>query len=276
MEFWQLILLAIVQGITEFLPVSSSGHIVALATVLDVNALALDELNIALHLGTLLAICFVYREQIKALCGVDRRLVLPIIVGSIPAGIVGGVLVVSGLNETLQRVDIAGAMLIITGLFLWFGSRRESDPDLETCATETQSKSDVSITKVVIIGTFQALAIVPGLSRSGLTIVVAQRLGMEAKLATRFSFFLAIPIISGASLITIWKEIRGSDGIVKELAPQQTPNLYLLLVGVVVSGLVGLFTLRWLIRVIERGKFHRFAFWCIPLGILLLIYSLYG
>ena len=73
MEFWQLILLAIVQGITEFLPVSSSGHIVALATVLDVNALALDELNIALHLGTLLAICFVYREQIKALCGVDRR-----------------------------------------------------------------------------------------------------------------------------------------------------------------------------------------------------------
>jgi len=120
------------------------------------------------------------------------------------------------------------------------------------------------------------LAILPGLSRSGVTIVVAQRLGVEAKLATRFSFFLAIPIISGASLITIWKEIRGSDGIVKELAPQQTPNLYLLLVGVVVSGLVGLFTLRWLIRVIERGKFHRFAFWCIPLGILLLIYSLYG
>lgn len=276
MDFWQLILLGLVQGLSEFLPISSSGHIVALGTIFQIDVTKLDDISIALHFGTLMTICTVYSEQLKDLSGKDRALLKPLFIGSLPAGIVGIILVATGLNDQLHRADIAGLMLIITGCVLWFGGRADSEevvPDTHSTTPTVSGKS------AFLIGLTQACAILPGLSRSGLTIVTARLLGVDAKLATKFSFFLAIPIICGASLITFISsimEFRESGGNEGELAPQQQDALYLLLIGVVISAAVGFIALRWLIKLIERGKFHQFAFWCIPLGVILLIYSLYG
>ena len=276
MDFWQLILLGLIQGLSEFLPISSSGHIVALGTIFQIDVTKLGDISIALHFGTLMAICAVYSEQLKDLSGKDRVLLKPLFIGSLPAGIVGIILVATGLNDQLHRADIAGLMLIITGCVLWFGGRVDSEEEVPDTPSTTPTVSGKS---AFLIGLTQACAILPGLSRSGLTIVTARRLGFDAKLATKFSFFLAIPIIGGASLMTFIAsimEFRESGGNEGELAPQQQDALYLLLIGVVISAAVGFIALRWLIKLIERGKFHQFAFWCIPLGVILLIYSLYG
>ncbi|MBA63308.1 MAG: UDP-diphosphatase [Planctomycetaceae bacterium] len=268
MEFWQLILLAIIQGITEFLPVSSSGHLVALATFIGIENSQLDDLNIALHFGTLLAICCIYFQQIKQLFHRDRHLLTPLVVGSIPAGIVGMALVVLDWEKNLYQPEITGSMLIITGLILWFGRPKQR--------INSPNEARVCLKSALAIGVMQAFAIFPGISRSGTTIVAARRLGLPSELAARFSFFLAIPIITAASLITLYRLLAPSGVNQTELAPQQSTSLYLLLIGVVISAVVGYLSLLWLLRVLERGNFHRFAFWCIPLGAILLIYSLYG
>ncbi|MEC9095210.1 MAG: undecaprenyl-diphosphate phosphatase [Planctomycetota bacterium] len=268
MDLWELILLAIIQGITEFLPVSSSGHLVAVSSFINIENPQLGDLNIALHFGTLLAICCVYFQQIKKLFSSDRKLLAPLIIASIPAGAVGLTLVILDLEQTLHEPKIAGSMMIVTGLLLWYGRVDEESHD--------QIETVICWKSALIIGVMQAFAILPGISRSGTTIVTARRLGVPAELAARFSFFLAIPIIGGASLITIYKLLVHTDEKSVELAPQQTTSLYLLLIGVIVSAMVGYLALRWLIRVLEHGNFHRFAIWCIPLGAILLIYSLYG
>lgn len=268
MEFWQLLLLSIIQGLTEFLPVSSSGHVVALGTFIGMESTQLDDVNIALHFGTLLAICCVYFQQIKELFSRERKWLTSLAIGSIPAGVVGVTLMILDLNATLHQPQIAGSMLIVTGLFLWFGKvEEESNQNVQTY---------VCLKTALVIGLLQAFAILPGISRSGVTIVTAQRMGLPSALAARFSFLLAIPIIGGASGITLYKLLADSSEKSVELAPQQGTNLYLLLIGVIVSALIGYFALRWLLGIIERGNFHRFAFWCIPLGAILLIYSLYG
>ena len=190
MDFWQLILLGLVQGLSEFLPISSSGHIVALGTIFQIDVTKLDDISIALHFGTLMAICAVYSEQLKDLSGKDRALLKPLFIGSLPAVIVGIILVATGLNDQLHRADIAGLMLIITGCVLWFGGRADSEevvPDTHSTTPTVSGKS------AFLIGLTQACAILPGLSRSGLTIVTARLLGVDAKLATKFSFFSRFP-----------------------------------------------------------------------------------
>ena len=103
MEFWQLLLLSIIQGLTEYLPISSSGNVVALGTVIGMESTQLDDVNIALHFGTLLAICFVYFQQIKNLFSSERKWLTSLAIGSIPAGVVGVTLLILDLNEMLHQ-----------------------------------------------------------------------------------------------------------------------------------------------------------------------------
>ena len=269
MEIWEIVLLALVQGVTEFLPISSSGHIVALGTLLNLETAQLDEVTIALHFGTLLAICVVYFKQLCEMVSGARNLLWPLVLGSIPAGVTGMLVMNLQWEEELNNPALTGLMLIVTGLVLIFGrikSKRFTD----------NNDGRVSQKVALLIGFSQAIAILPGISRSGMTIVTGRRLGLSAELSARFSFLLAIPIIGGASLITIYRLWGNSGGIASDLAPQQQPGLHLLLIGVTISAIVGWLSLRWLIRLLEYGNFHWFAYWCIPLGSILLIYSLYG
>ena len=267
METMQIVIQAIVQGLTEFLPVSSSGHLIALETffIPDPAAVAtMTETTVALHAGTLLAVLLVFWKSLVELCGHRRSLVIPLVVATIPAACVGLLIVISGLDELLTDPRLTGAMLVVTGFVLWMG-----EPSVAS-GYETANIETLSNRQAFWIGIAQAFAIVPGLSRSGLTIVAARRMGLTGREAARFSFLMSVPVIAGAALVMLVKRFAGyGEGATANMVPW-----YLLFVGVVVSAVVGYFSLRCLLFVLEKGRFHWFTFWCIPLGVVLLVYSI--
>ncbi|MBN2473859.1 MAG: undecaprenyl-diphosphate phosphatase [Pirellulales bacterium] len=258
MIWLEMLLLAFVQGVGEFLPISSSGHVVVgLALCRQFGHPIADELtvNIVLHVGTLLAILIFYRRRILDLLGQDRRVIGLLIVGSIPAAIVG-LLLKEHLEGTLKDPLVAGLMFPITGAMLLWTARWL--PGKATCR-------ELGYGHALLIGVFQAFAIMPGISRSGATIVAGLGTGLRRDEAATFSFLLAIPAIGGAGLIECVK-----------LAREATlgSNLGVLAVGAAVSFVVGWASLWWLVRWLQQGWLHYFAWWVIPLGLVVIAWQL--
>lgn len=266
----EAIVLGAIQGLTEFLPVSSSGHL-----VLFQNLFGLQEpellFDICLHVGTLLAVLIVFYREIleilKALfqipgrmktaggfmqlCQADPsiRMALLIVVGSIPTAVIG-LLFKEITDQLFGSITVVGCMLLVTGTILWLTRRIRG---------EGRSVGQATLRDALIIGTVQGLAILPGISRSGSTIATALFLGVDRKLAGRYSFLLSIPAIVGALIL-------GLD----------TPELHTaipmgtIIAGSVISALVGWFALVVLLRVVDRGQLHRFAPYCWLVGIITL------
>ena len=259
MELWQVIVLAIVQGLTEFLPVSSSGHLVIGASLIGANSAAVDisEVTIALHLGTLAAILVYFRQRIAGLFRAQRPLAWRVIVGTIPAVLVGLPLEL-WFEDVLGNPLVAASMLVVTGGFLYATKRMRI-----TDGTEAKT----SYQDAGWIGVFQAVAVLPGLSRSGLTIFAGQWRGLSPKSAATFSFLLAIPVIAGAGTLKLATMVTAGT-------LPATPWLHLL-IGMVCSFLIGLAALSWLMKWLEQGRLWWFAYWCIPLGIAVLGWQLW-
>ncbi len=257
----QIILLAVVQGLTEFLPVSSSGHLVIVAKFLvpsgSPRSLDITDLNIVLHAGTLVSIWIVYFRRIAKLLGEDRRLVGRLALATIPAVLVGIPLKIFADDRVMANPLLAGCLLIVTGSLLLVTVR--FPPGKTECR-------DISYRQAFLIGLSQAVAILPGLSRSGATISTGLGLGLKPASATTFSFLMAIPVIGGASLMGLVSQMGESEKL--------TTPVFHLFVGASVSCLVGLAALLCLIRWIERGKLQWFAVWCIPLGIVVVAWQL--
>ncbi len=253
-ELPKIIILAIVQGIAEFLPISSSGHLVVLSEWFDDQG-ASAELNIVLHFGTLLAILVFYRQRIAALLTRDRKVIPWLVLGTIPAAVVG-IWIKLNHEWVLQNALLAGFMLVITGFMLM---------SLTLIPPGRREYTELGPGRVLFIGCVQAFALLPGISRSGATIVAGCLVGLKRQSSATFSFLLAIPAIAGASLLEA-----------REIAEHgtQTPA-YLLALGVLISFGVGLFSLNWLVRWIERGQLHYFAYWLLPLGFSIVIWQLY-
>lgn len=250
-----LLILAVVQGIAEFLPISSSGHLVILGDLLgDDESLDLGDVNIVLHVGTLFSIFVFYWRRIIRLLGEDRRIIPLLAVGTLPVVAIGLPLKLWG-DHLLENPFLAGCLLPVTGLILIWASRGEMGKE---------NYQQLAWWKALTIGTSQAFAVLPGLSRSGTTISAGLRLGLTAESAATFSFLLAIPAIGGAGVLETAKLLNGAE--------MSTP-WSLLLMGMVVSFLVGLLSLSWLVRWLERGKIQYFAYWCIPVGIAVAIYN---
>jgi len=254
----EIFILAVVQGIAEFLPISSSGHVLVGLALFDEFGHAVQEkltVNIVLHLGTLAAILVFYRRRIRRLLSQDRRVIGLLVVGSIPAAFVG-LLLESHVSNVLEHPLTAGLMFPLTGLILIWSARHgsgEIDCRELTCA------------KALLIGAAQAFAILPGISRSGTTIVAGLACGLRRQEAATFSFLLAIPVIGGAGVLDLVKIIGGRNS---------HPPVAVLLFGALVSFIVGLAALWWLIRWIDQGKLHRFAWWVIPLGVAVILWQL--
>lgn len=250
MLYLEIIFLAIVQGITEFLPVSSSGHLIVLASVFDQFAERMEDkvtVNIMLHVGTLAAILAFYWRRIWALLGRDRRVIGLLIVGSIPAAVVGVPLKLY-FDDVLKNPLLAGFMFLVTGaMLIWVGRFK---PGQTECR-------DLSYRHALLVGLFQAFALLPGISRSGSTIVAGLGTGLRREEAATFSFLLAIPAIGGAGLLEV-------HGLFKE-SSNATPVLALV-VGGLVSMVVGLGALAWLVRWIQKGQLHYFAWWVLAVG----------
>lgn len=250
-DLWQILALAVVQGVAEFLPISSSGHLVLLGTLMGLEEIS--DLNIVLHVGTLLSILVFYWRRVLALLGVDRRIAGLLIAGTIPAVVIG-VPLKEFAPGWLESPLVTGVMLIITGLMLIFVCR------IKPGEREYQ---DLGWSEAALIGAAQAAAILPGLSRSGSTIAAGMTRQLSPMHATSFSFLLAIPIIAGGGCYELLKQWKADSA-------SATPPAHLLL-GAAVAFIVGLGALQVLARVMERGRLDRFAWWCIPVGALTIL-----
>ncbi|MEC9092096.1 MAG: undecaprenyl-diphosphate phosphatase [Planctomycetota bacterium] len=259
MSFWDVILLAVIQGIAEFLPVSSSGHLVLCGHWLGIQE-ATGTLNIMLHAGTLMSILVFYWHRVLRLVSSDRKVMVLLLIGTIP-GALSGIWIKKYNSGLMENPWLSAAMLMVTGVILGasrFLNRREG-----------VDYQHASVGMVLGIGCAQAFAILPGISRSGSTIVAGQFLGLKPDASATFSFLLALPIIAGA---TVYEIISLSKDTGSENA-----NVTLLLVGAAISFAVGYGSLLWLANFIQKGKFHWFAWWCIPFGVLsLLLLAIFG
>ncbi len=272
MDLIRTLILAVVQGLTEFLPVSSDGHLVVVSALFEsVTGHKLDELlalEIMLHAGTLAAVLIVFRKQTVRLLTADRRVIGLLIVGTLPAAVFG--LTLKKLDKVyhwgiLESPLAAGLGLIVTGLVLLWGTRPRVhvSPDADATASVEEhglTYPELTYGQALLIGCFQAIAVLPGVSRSGLTIASSLALiGLRRSDAANFSFLLSIPAVGGAVFSQLVEFAREGTGA-------QLPWGDLAL-GAVVSMLVGLAALRWLLLMLRGGKFRYFAYYCIPLGI---------
>ena len=250
----QVLILAVVQGVTEFLPVSSDGHLVVVSHWMQEHGgkpPEVSDLIIVLHIGTLFSILAFYHERIWRLLTTERRVIGMLIVATIPAVIVG-LPIKKFCEPILENVWLAGAMFPVTGAALLYRSYKTPGSVEYPQITPWQS---------LWIGISQAAAILPGLSRSGSTIATGVGVGLTRNSAAAFSFLMAIPVIAGAGLLQTLDFLEN---------PQLTTPLSHMLLGMLVSFLVGLVSLWFLNRWLERGRLHIFAWYCILLGVAVL------
>lgn len=262
----EIIIMAVVQGVTEFLPVSSSGHLVVANALLEsfgYPATAdLVEVNIILHLGTLLAVLVHYRREIVRMLTSDRQVAAYVVVGTIPAAI-AGVLLKKVLDDSvshavLENALLAGFMFPVTAALLVVAMRRPST---------SQDYTGLGMGRALLVGVAQAFALLPGISRSGSTIAAGIACGLSREAAATFAFLLAIPAIAGAGVL------EGLD--VLEQGSTGTPVVNLA-VGFVVSFLVGWASLLLLIRFVRQGKLSMFAWYLVPLGVVVVAWQLWA
>ena len=272
----EAILLGIIQGLTEFLPVSSSGHLVLLQQLLGLKEAELF-FDVCVHLGTLVAVIIVFRQEIKDIVLALLRLVgiaaqkedmrsgiesdpqlkmaLLIVIGSIPTAVLG--LFFSGVADRLfASVLIVGVMLIVTGLLLWITRGKTKDSPASGIDRLTPKNA-------FIIGIVQGLAIIPGISRSGSTICTGLLLGIDREVAARYSFLLSIPAIVGAGMLSLKEGLSAAESTI------QIP-----LVGAITAAIVGYVALRVLLQVVKKGGLHMFAPYCWLVGIVAIIFGL--
>lgn len=253
MTIWDAIILGTVQGLTEFLPVSSSGHLVLTEHFLGIAAGDLS-FEVAVHLGTLVAVFAYFRGTIArvlaALVGRShtdmtvtqgRLLLVQLLMGTIPAAVVG-LLWKSEIEALFGESRLAAVFLVVTGV--WLLSMR-----WRPIAT-----GRMTWWRALLIGTAQAVAILPGISRSGSTIATGTLIGVHPSQAAEFSFLLSIPAILGASLLSIPDAAR--EGVLG--APH--------IVGALLAGTVGYAALRWVFASIRRGRFSLFGVYCLLVG----------
>lgn len=254
MHLSQAIFLAIVQGLTEFLPVSSSGHLVLFQKLFNISEPPVF-FDVLLHLGTLCAVVIFFRKEIIFLfkdLKTKFKIWVLLIIGSAPAGLLGLVLN-SRIDKIFNSFNLLGLMWIFSGILLFFSGKLNKSEKIGKL--DEIKKSDA-----LVVGLFQAVALFPGISRSGSTIAGGLIKGFSLKIAFLFSFLLSIPAILGAMVLQI------KDGQMSEV------SLTLSIVSFVLAGLVGYFSLQFLQKVIEKGKLHRFGLYCLVLGITVLIF----
>jgi len=253
MRLFQLIILALVQGVTEFLPISSSGHLVIFQKILNISNLPVI-FDILLHLGTLISILIYFKKDILNLLinrEENKSVWFMVIVGSIPA-IIFGFILKSKIEAIFNSSKFTGVFLIICAILLYSS---KFTPKF-TGAKKTDLKK-INLSDAIIIGIFQAVAIFPGISRSGSTIIGGLWRKLNGTTAFKFSFLLSIPAILGAVLLKA-----------KEISTLNISIFYIFL-AVSISAFVGYFSLKYLEKILQTDKFYLFSYYCLAVGLIL-------
>ena len=270
MTYLSSFLLGLVQGLAEFLPISSSGHLSIAQNLLGLNTEIPEFFDVLLHLGTLVAVFVAYWRDIcdmvvELIRGVGdlvhgttprqvppaRRLILLIIVGTLP------LFILLPIHKQVQALSnnmvFIGAALVVTGFLLFACDLVRKGKKTERTAT---------IADVLVVGLGQAIATMPGISRSGMTITTGCFMGFERKFAVRFSFLLSIPAVLGANILSLKDAL--DTGIIWAEVPMYV-------VGVITAAVVGYACIRLLRLVAEKGRFGAFAYYCWAVGLLTLL-----
>ena len=263
------ILMGIIQGVAEFLPISSSGHLALFQTFFGMENMEEKYMffTVLLHFGTLISVCMVYWRDIvdmirefflgiAALAGRKdtgvapppaRRMVMLIIIATVPLFVM--VFLQDAVNQLFSNSIMVSCALLATGFILFFSDRM---------ARGHKTAKNATVADALIVGCGQALAVLPGLSRSGTPIAVGMMRGFDRAVAVRFSFLMSLPAVLGANVLEI-KDALASNFPIEELP--------MYLVGVAVSAVVGYFAIRLVKSLSDKGKFGKFAYYCWAVGL---------
>lgn len=251
------IFLGIVQGLTEFLPISSTGHLVLFRKLFGLNDIGL-LFDTMLHLGTLIAVVIVFWAEVKhVITNPFSKLTRLLVVGTIPTAIIG--LTFEDFFEEISQTGVTiGYEFLATGLIIWA---------VESMRKGTRKFDQITYTDALIIGTLQGAAILPAISRSGLTIAGSLMRGIERADAARFSFLLSLPAILGASFLQTVKLVEN---------PIEITALIPMLVGTLLAAFAGYVAIRWMLRIISNGSMKGFAIYVWILGVIILALQYFG
>ncbi len=267
--FWLLVkyvVLGLLQGFTEPIPISSSGHLVIVRELFNVSIEGLS-FEIMVNFGSLIAVLVIYRKDIYRLventvrymttraadAKSDFQFVLYLVVATIPTGIIG-LLFEDYIEEKLSFVSVVGVTLLITGAALWVIRNLRG----------RKNDGGITVRDAIIVGLAQSVALVPGISRSGATIVAAMLVGMKTDTALRFSFLLYIPVSLGITMMSAKDLISGDSGFSVVAIP--------VILAFAASIIATYYSLRWFMNIMARGNLKYFAFYCFAVGLLVILF----
>lgn len=258
LELFKVGILAVFQGVAEFLPISSSGHLQVLQFLLGFDPESNIFLSVILHSGTLLAIVVFYFLTLwEILVKRQFKLILAIIIGTIPAGLAGVGIKLSGLDDIIFTSLLVPAIGFLFTAFLLLYALKGRTEEEENSALPL---AEIPLTKALLIGIAQAVAITPGISRSGSTIAAGLKVNLKKADCARFSFLLAIPAIGGAMVLEL-KDLFSAPGDIT------SGDIMVWLFGFIIAAVVGYFSLKLLLGMLQKGKLQYFAWYLLGASI---------
>ncbi len=248
-DFIEILILSAVQGISEFLPISSSAHLILISNFYNFSSSSLF-IDIGLHLGSLFAIIYYFKEDLLNLKDNQKLLVL-ILVGSIPLIIFGYILYSTDIINLLRNIEIIAWTTLFFALVLFFSDKRDTNQNIST---------NLNIKTILFIGLFQILALVPGVSRAGITLTAARFLKFNRVDSSKIAFLLSIPALAGASFLGL-----------KDAIQQSIELNYLLLIAITLSFIFSFFTVKYFIKYVSNFSLNVFVIYRIFVSLILFL-----
>jgi len=245
----EIIILSLIQGISEFLPISSSAHLIVVSSLYEFKANSL-LIDVSLHLGSLLAIIFFFRNELLDIKN-NQKLLLLMIFGSIPLIIVGYILYKTEMIYFLRDIKIIAWTTLIFGIILYFADK---------CRFNKKISSNLNLKTILYIGLFQTLALIPGVSRAGITMTASRFLRFNRFDSSKISFLLAIPALAGASVLSL-----------KDVVGQSFEVNYLILIAITLSFLSSYFTVKFFLEYINKFSLNIFVIYRVVVAIILFV-----
>ena len=248
-NYLEVLILSVIQGISEFLPVSSSAHLIIFSNIIDFSNQSLI-FDVGLHLGSLLAILFYFRKELLNITN-DKKLFNLLLIGSIPLILVGYIFYSTGIIDSFRNLKIIAWTTLIFGLLMYFA---------DTFKVEKKIEKNLTIKNILIIGIMQILALVPGVSRSGITITAGRFLNFDRHDSTKISFYLSIPALMGASVLSL-----------KDAVNENVEFNFFLIISIILSFIFSYLTIKYFLIYTKRFSLKFFVIYRIVLSIIIFI-----
>ena len=246
-NYLEVLVLSIVQGVSEFLPVSSSAHLIIFSNIISFSNKSII-FDVGLHLGSLLAILFYFKKELLNIPN-DKKLFNLLLIGSIPLILIGYIFYSTGIINSFRNLKIIGWTTLIFGLLMYFS---------DTFKVKKKIDNDLSIKNILIIGIMQILAIIPGVSRSGITITAGRFLNFDRHDSTKISFYLSIPALIGASVLAL-----------KDALNENIEFNFLLMISIVLSFIFSYLTIKYFLIYTKKFSLKFFVIYRIVLSIII-------